>query len=616
MDKNDQNIFSPSAFPTRPGVYLMKNAAGRVIYVGKANNLRARISAYRRQSDSRPMIPLLMSQVGSLDFIVTKTEKEALILENSLIKAHRPRYNVLFRDDKEYFHLRLNGQAPWPRLEIIRRPREDGARYFGPYPSAGAARATLRFLQRIFPLRTCSDRELKTRTRPCLEASINRCLAPCAGKVAPDAYRHLVTDTAAFLAGKHQELLDNLRERMQAAAAALNFEEAARLRDQIASLSNTLERQAIHSLASVDQDIFGLYREDNFHQVCILSVRGGVVRDKRALPLLASPWEEEVVLAALVKQIYLEETKIPDEIILPVKLADRAMLMEALRDLKGKKVLIETAGRGRRRELIELAQQNAAEIFKARGAKYHPEAVLQELKEKLDLAALPRRIEGYDVSHLGGTYAVGARVVFEDGEPKKQGYRRFRIKTAASSDDYGMMYEILRRRLTSGQEGDEKPDLIVLDGGKGQLNVALAVLKDLGLTDIDCLALAKEKPEESVPGKVQRDEERVYLKGRKDPLYLSRWPKLLVLLSRLRNEAHRFARTYHRRAKEKGDFSSLLDNIGFLGPRRRQALLSHFADIEALRKASSRELQAVPGVGPRLARRIQVYFNSLTEPSR
>ncbi len=604
---------TPAAFPSGPGVYLMKDGAGRVVYVGKANNLRARVGAYLNRTDSRVMIPFLMSQVASIEFIVTETEKEALILENSLIKTHRPRYNVYFRDDKDYYHLRLSAETPYPRLELIRRPTKDGAKYFGPYPSSASARETLRFLQEILPLRTCRDREMKSRRRPCLEYAIKRCPAPCVGLVSPESYSQTVQDTATFLEGRVQGLLDDLKRRMEEAAQVLEFEQAARLRDRIAAIKHTLERQSVHALEACDHDVFGIYQDGSLSQVCVLFIRRGVLLEKRVFPLLGIPWDGQAVLEAVIKQYYLGGAAIPDEIILPTLPEDAKMFAELLRERRGRPVKIRRAARGRLRELLNLAQLNAEKSLKMQGTGADPGVIVQKLTEKLGLTREPRLIECYDISNLGGVYAVGVKVSFLNGLPWKEGYRRYRIKTVAGADDYGMMYEVLKRRLTGDKNGLARPDLIIVDGGKGHLAVALAVLKDLGVSGIDVIALAKESRRGGEAGGTKTNEERLYLPGRKNPLYPSRWPPLLLFLKRIRDEAHRFARQYHIKVKEKSDFASRLDLIPGIGPLRRKALLTHFNNWEEIAAASQDELQLVPGLGGKTAEQICAYFKGKPE---
>ncbi len=598
--------------PRSPGVYLLKDCAGKVIYVGKANDLRARLGAYLNRTDSRFMIPFLVSRVMDMEVIVTETEKEALILENNLIKSHRPRYNVDFRDDKAYFLLRLAVDSPFPRLELIRRPKQDGARYFGPYPSSAAARETMRFLQQIFPLRTCRDRELKGRRRACLEFGIRRCLAPCAGGIDQDSYRKLVQDTIAFLEGRVQRLLLDLEERMLAEAGQLNYEAAARLRDRIEAVKRTLERQSVSVLSPRDQDIFGIYQEGNLSQVCALFIRRGQLIEKRAFPLQAAPGDETVILSSLVKQYYLGGAYIPEEIVLPVVPEDGEMLADLLRERRGRTVAIRAPGRGRLRELLGLARVNAENSYKMERQGAEPGAMGQLLAEKLGLAKESRIIECYDISNLGGTYAVGSRVTFREGRPWKAGYRRYRIKTLTGADDYGMMYEVLLRRLSGEKREDERPDLIIVDGGKGHLAVALAALKDAGITGIEAISLAKE----THPGgtarmaaPVRKEEERIYLPGRKDPLYPARWPPLLMFLQRIRDEAHRFARAYHLKLKEKGDLTSRLDHIPGIGPTRRKALLNHFDQVGRIAEASLEELSQAPGLGRKTAEKIMEYFD-------
>ena len=602
--------------PRRPGVYLMKDREGKVLYVGKARDLRKRVLSYAGGRDSRPMIPFLVSRVEDLECIVTETEKEALILENTLIKEHRPRYNVDFRDDKAYFHLRIDPKAPFPRFQLVRRPKKDGARYLGPYPSSAAAKETLRFLQGFCPLRTCRDAEFRSRKRPCLERQIGRCLAPCTGGVDPEAYRGLVQDALSFLEGRERHLLEDLRKRMGQAAEDLAFEEAARLRDRIAAVEHTLERQHMDTPSARNEDAFGLHWEDALTQVCLLSVRGGRLLRQRPFPLVRLALPAPEILSSLLRQFYADTPDIPDTVFLPAPLEDQAVLAEWLADRKGRAVSVTAPARGRGRELVRLAERNARELLAGRAATAgDPETALAELQERAGLSRRPNRIAGVDISNLGGTSAVGSLVTFVEGRPWKAGYRRFRIRTVPGADDYAMLYEVLTRYLRSGAD---LPDLLLVDGGRGQLGVALATLKDLGVTGVDVLAIAKERIRP--PGKAsgrpsgepsggaagpEREEDRLYRPGRKNPLRLRSWPALRGLVQRIRDEAHRFAVSYHRRLREKKALASALDRVPGLGPAKTKTLLSRFGDVRTLRSASPEELLAVPGIGLGLAGRIR-----------
>jgi excinuclease ABC subunit C len=585
--------------PRAPGVYLMKDDDDRVLYVGKAKNLRTRVRAYFGGTDGRFMIPFLVSRIREVAFIVTATEKEALILENTLIKEHRPRYNVDFRDDKAYFHIRIDPAKPFPRFELVRRLRKDGASYFGPYPSSAAARETLRFLQALFPLRTCRDQEMNTRRRPCLEHQIRRCLAPCAGWIEAAAYRELVRDSMAFLEGRENALVTDLQTRMAGAAEALQFEAAAVLRDRMAAITETLEKQRMVSLSGGNQDIYGVCRESDLTQVCALFVRQGKLLGQKDFPLLKIGGQTQALLSSLIKQYYDGTADLPETVLIPETLEDQAVIAEWLTEKKGKKVAIEGARRGQGKDLLKMARLNAESVFKtACLAAEGTSQALRLLMEKLALKRMPERIECFDISNIGGRWAVGSLATFLAGRAWKPGYRRFRIRTVTGTDDYGMLYEILHRRY---REKERLPDLIVVDGGKGQLGVALSVLKDLGIEGVAAIGLAKARDNAQLY-------DRVYLPRRKDPVPLYRWPAAQLLLQRIRDEAHRFAVSYYRKVKEKEDLQSVLEKIPGVGRARKKALLTFFGDLRGIEKASTDELKKVPGLGKAQAKKIHAFF--------
>jgi excinuclease ABC subunit C len=641
--------------PRSPGVYIMKDGAGEILYVGKARDLKARIRAYFARTDARAMIPFLVSRIRDMEFIITGTEKEALILENTLIKEHRPRYNVDFRDDKAYFNIRIDPAEPFARFQLVRRPKPDGARYFGPYPSSAAARETLRFLQTIFPLRSCRDQELKIRRRPCIEYEIGRCSAPCVGLIEGEVYRGLVSEGIAFLEGRERVLIDELRARMNDAAETLRFEEAAAIRDRIAAIEETLEKQRIVSLTGRNRDIFGLHQEDDLTQVSALFVRSGRVIGQKTFPLIRLRAKSGAILSALLKRYYDSMADIPDEVVVPEELEDGEVMAEWLSEKRGRGTDIAIPKRGEARALLGIAGRNAENAFRsAHLVADRPEALLPLIAEKLQLRNIPRRIECFDISNIGGKHAVGSMVTFAGGLPFKDAYRRFRIRTVPGADDYAMMYEILKRRF---EKRENLPDLVIVDGGKGQLGVALAVLKDCGVEKVDVIGLAKERddPRRDVSGlfpashpsaegkqtaseggpvvyrlsadavagekegaptdRIRRTEspgkgeDRVYLPGRKDPVYLTRWPAALFLLQRVRDEAHRFAVFYYRTVKEKEDLQSLIDRIPGIGVARRKALLVFFGDVKRIRAASVNELQQVAGIGERIADRIRSFLD-------
>ena len=605
MDENTALKEKMTSAPRSPGVYMMQDASGKVIYVGKANDLKNRVSSYLTGRDTRPMAPFLMARASDIAFITTATEKEALILENNLIKKHRPRYNVILRDDKTYYHLSLDPAETFPRLRLVRKRQNDAALYFGPYPSGLAAKETLRFIQRIFPLRTCRDRDFQLRARPCLEYQIGRCLAPCKNRIDEAAYRTLVENAVSFLRGRRRELISDLKRQMEQAAQDLNFEEAARLRDRIGALSHALEKQNVDWGGGEDQDVLGVFSDFETHRICILFVRAGKLTGSKSFTPVKTKADREEILSSALRQHY-DEAGLPEEILLPYSLPDEAVLLEWLAEKQQKRVRITVPRRGAKKALVDLACANARELQASdRRKEEQKEAALLFLQEKLMLAALPRRIECFDISNLGGKSAVGSMVVFQDGEPDKSGYRRFRVCGPDEPDDYGMMREVLTRRF---QGPDPAPDLLVVDGGKGQLNVALAVLGDLKIK-LDVIGLAKEErsflaAKRRLQGKPAKSEDRVYLPRRKDAIYLSSSPAALALLQRLRDEAHRFAVSYHRKVKTKNDLSSVLDAIPDIGPSRRTLLLKYFGSAQQVRKASLEDLQKVPGIGRELAEKI------------
>jgi len=591
--------------PREPGVYLMKDREGRILYVGKAKDLKSRLKSYAGGTDGRFMVPFLVGRLADVEFIVTATEKEALLLENTLIKEHRPRYNVDFRDDKAYFHIRLDPAEPFPRYQLVRRPRKDGARYFGPFPSSASARETLAFLHSLFPLRTCRDTEFRGRRRPCLEYQLRRCSAPCTGLIAPGPYAVLVADSLAFLEGRERILLADLRRRMEKAAEALRYEEAALLRDRIGAVLRVLEKQHVLSMTFRDRDVFGIHGEGNLTLACVLFVRKGKVTGQRLFPPVRLAFAREEILSALLKRYYDEEAHIPPEILLPHDIPDRDVIAEWLGERSGRRVALSVPRRGQPRRLVEMAVRNAQNAFQtARAPGADPRRALELAAEKLGLKGIPERIECYDIASLGESVAVGSRVAFTAGRPDRERYRRYRIRTVKGVDDYGMMYEVLRRRLSTGED---PPDLIVVDGGKGHLRVALSALRDTGTVGVDVIALAKESREIPAGAREPRGD-RVYLPGRKDALDPARWPPLLFLLQQVRDEAHRFAQAYLHRRKAADDFASALDGIPGIGPGRRKALLTALGSAAAIREADVPTLQKAGGIGKKTAERIAAFF--------
>ena len=592
--------------PRSPGVYLMKDAQGKIIYVGKANDLKSRIGSYLTGKDTRPMAPFLMSRVKDIDYITTATEKEALILENNLIKQHRPRYNVVLRDDKTYYHLSIDPAEKYPRLQLARKRLNNAALYFGPYPSGLAAKETLRFVQHVFPLRSCRNRDFKLRSRPCLEHQMGRCFAPCKGLIDEASYRKLVENAVSFLQGRRRSLVTEIKAQMEEAAQNLNFEDAALLRDRIGALEHALEKQNVDWAGHQDQDVFGVYLHEDVYQICILFVRAGKLLGSKSIVAVKMKMALTEVISSCLTQYYDGGANIPDEIIIPCSLPDETVISEWLTDKKEKKVVLTIPTRGTKNALLDMAVANARSLLESGQKKEEQKTdAMKILQEKLSLVKLPQRIECFDISNISGKHAVGSMIVFQDGEPDKSAYRRFRIKTVSESDDYAMMFEVLSRRYA---HSENLPDLVVVDGGKGQLNVALSVLKDLKIK-LDVIGLAKEE-RTIVSGsgiirkKDRKSEDRVYLPRRKDAIYFSAWPQALRMLKQVRDEAHRFALSYHHQLKQNDDLRSILDDIPDIGKSRKKILLKHFGSVQQVKNATIEELQKVPGIGKEIAEKI------------
>jgi len=603
-----------AAVQPRPGVYLLKDRHGKVIYVGKAKNLRSRVRTYFRGGDERSQIRFLMQRVTDLETLVTTNDKEALILENNLIKQYKPRYNIRLKDDKSYVSVKVTVQDPWPRVLVTRKIVKDGSKYFGPYASAQSVRETLDTIRKVIPLRTCSDGVFRNRSRPCLEYQIKRCLAPCCLAVDPTVYGEHLREATLLLEGRSSQLVRQLRDEMGAAAAALRFEDAARLRDRIRAIERTQEKQQVVAHWGGDQDVFGLYREGGFIEAQVLFVRQGKLTGNQAYSFEDFEFPDTEVFESLLTQFYQGNRYVPDEVLVPVELDDADVRADYLSERKGRRVAVLHPQRGDKVRLLGMAAENAAQSFRQRrDVDRQRERMSEELQRHLGLRNAPKRIECFDISNIQGRLAVGSMVTFDEGEPDKSRYRRFRIKTVAGADDFRMMYEVLTRRFRRALADRDFPDLLVVDGGKGQLNVAVSVLAELGVTEIDVVGLAKMRVERAPQAaEVTRSEERVFVPGRKNPVVLKRNSTALFLLQRLRDEAHRFAITYHRTLRGKERLRSLLDGIAGVGPTRRKALLRHLGSLQRVRAASRDELAAVPGISSSLAAQIHAALASVS----
>jgi excinuclease ABC subunit C len=592
--------------PTEPGVYLMKDRRGQIVYVGKAINLRNRVRSYfTRTGDTRVFVSMLDSLLGDIETVLVHNEKEALLLENELIKKHKPRFNVLLKDDKQFISLRLDKKQDFPRLEVVRKYERDGARYFGPYSSAGAIRETLRIINRYFRLRTCTDHVLANRKRPCLLYQIGRCPAPCVYPVPPEEYRRSVDEVVLFLEGRATELVEGIKGRMKRAAGELKFEEAARMRDQLLAIERSLERQKVATTDFKDQDVFAFHREGDRILFYVLWVRQGRINGGQAFPFGSQEFPDEELLPSFVNLYYDQSSFVPEEVLLPLEPESLEGLEALLSERKGERVRVLVPKRGEKHDLVLMAAKNAEQAFTERKrTKEETDAVLSRLQQKLHLRNLPRRMECFDISHFQGSSIVASQVAVTDGETDKSRYRRFKIKTLEKQDDFASMYEVLSRRLKRGLEENDLPDLLVIDGGKGQLASVQAAMKDLGAGKVDVVGLAKSRDQEVFDRDQEsaRSPERVFVLGRKDPIVLPQNSAEIFMLTRLRDEAHRFAITYQQKDMRKSRVRSALEDIPGVGEVRRKTLLRHFGSLKRVQEATIEELAEV--VGPSVAERV------------
>ncbi|HEX7295465.1 MAG TPA: excinuclease ABC subunit UvrC, partial [Pyrinomonadaceae bacterium] len=593
--------------PTSPGVYLHKDAAGRVIYVGKAKNLRSRVRSYFRARPFDRKTDALVENISDLEFIVTDNEAEALILEATLVKQHKPRYNIKLQDDKSYPHLKLTVNEPFPKVVITRRIQKDGALYFGPFLPAALARRTIDVINRTFQLRTC-DIEIDGKApRPCLEYHIKRCLGPCVkGLCTPEQYQEAVRDVRLLLEGRNKELADTLEERMMQASEETHYELAAKYRDLRKTVIKLSEQQKMATTSESDIDIFGYYREGNRLALQLFTMRERHIVGRREFfweDLPDDGFDPAGFLSDVLAQYYATDY-VPREIYVPVDFENRELLEKALTKRKGKRVRIYFSQRGEKRDLIDLVDKNAKLAFEQRFRILKPDMklVLEELQETLELPRLPARIESFDISHIQGAENVAGMVVCENGKMNRAEYRKFRIRGVDGANDVGSMREVVRRRYRRLlEEGKPLPDLILIDGGKGQLNGAAEAMRDLGLEAVPMVGIVK-------PPLRHNEVAYLLLKGREDePIYLDPHSLILRLLQMIRDETHRFAVTYHRKRRELRDFTSELTAIPGVGEKRKGRLLRHFGSIQRVAKASVIEL--TPFVGRKTATDIAEHFD-------
>ena len=579
-------VKSPDNLPNKPGVYIMRDSTDTIIYIGKAKNLIKRVKSYFREKLDRPKTQILMSHFDSLEYIVTNSEKEALILEATLIKKHRPRYNVQLKDDKRYPYVKITDEE-FPRLVITRNVTKNGV-YFGPFTDVGSVKQTVKFLKSLFKIRTC-----RNMNGPCLNSQIDLCYAPCDDRITKEEYSEIINKIDLFFQGKYSTIVKNLKNEMMEAAQNEEFEKAAVIRDQISSIEEIMEKQFVDLVDDdLDQDVIAIAPGENEVVVIIMPIRNGKIVGRDDFLMSASQYDSSSeIMFSFIQQYYGYNRHIPKQILLDEDIDDKELLEEWLSDLRGNKVKIKVPQKGVKLRLVKMAKKNA-EIIKHQKKKM--EDALIELKKYLKLEKLPRVIEGYDISNISGQFAVGSKVSFKDGKPNKKRYKHFRMETPGPND-FAMMEELLTRRLKM-VESDPEPDLIVIDGGKGQLGMACGVLEELNLTHIPIIGLAKEF-------------EEIYLPNTKRPIIIPKNNKALHLLQQVRDESHRFAITYHRKLRSKNISASSLDDIAGIGKKRKVALLKEFGTIDNIKKASIDELAKIDGMNQKTAENVYNYYH-------
>ena len=593
------------ALPSRPGVYLFKDNEGKVIYVGKAASLYHRVRSYFSPGTNlSPKLQRLVARISDFETIVTDSEQEALILECNLIKKYRPRYNVSLKDDKTFPYLKIDLDNDWPGVRITRRFHKDKGRYFGPFASAGSVRKTLRLIRKIFPFRSCNKVITGTDSKPCLEYHIHRCLGPCIGAVSKEDYDEVIRQVILFLEGKQELVLRELKHKMKNASQQLQFEKAALLRDQIQAIERVIEGQRIAITVKGEQDVIALAQTKDLAYVEIFFIRNSKLIGRDYL-LVDGIRDEEPgqIMGSFLKQYYASASPIPPVILLQYPVDEPAVITKWLQYQRGAPVKLRVPRQGAKKQLLDIVAKNARQGLKLYQVKQsaiaEPTTVLEELKDRLCLPKIPIRIEGYDISNIRGSLAVGSMVVFDKGIPRPANYRRFKIKTVSGIDDYAMIQEVLRRRFRRFTAAEDRwsivPDLVLIDGGKGHLNAALEVMRRLELDSIPTASLAKER-------------EEVFIPGKSEPVDIPQTSAALHLLQRVRDEAHRFALGYHQRLRHKKGIASALDSIPGIGPKRKKALIKRLGSVHGIKEASIDELAAVEGITRKLAEKVKEYL--------
>lgn len=594
--------------PHEPGVYLMKNQRGEIIYVGKAKSLRRRVGSYFKQAKhQRFKTTVLVNRITEFDYIITDTEMEALILENNLIKKHNPKFNIQLKDDKTYPYIKVTLEDRYPRVYKTRLVKQDGARYFGPYTDPKAVNDMLELLHDLYPLRTCKQElTAQKKDRACLNYHIDKCLGPCINQISVADYQAMVEQVVMILEGKAADLQDELEEKMEAAAEELNFERAAQLRDQLDAIDQITQQQKVVTEELVDRDVVAVIEQEEVICLQLLIIRNGRLIGQEDF-IFTEVQDKRITLTSFLQQYYDTAYYIPQEILVDTKLEDQDLLVDWLSEREGRKVELKVPHQGEKKELVEMAVRNGRQNLK----EYNLQQVLhsagtgsgvKELQQELELPTPPYRIEGFDISTIQGQATVASLVVFENGQPAKSDYRRFKIKSLEGQDDFRAMQEVIKRRYSKLlDEGRDWPDLILIDGGKGQLNAAYDVLAELGRSSQPIISLAKQ-------------EEEIFKPGRETPVILPRDSAALYLVQRVRDEAHRFAVSYHRKLRSRRLTHSMLDDIPGIGKQKRQALLQHFGSLNDIKQAAPEELTAVEGVGPKLARQVRDYIKANLRP--
>jgi len=597
---------------SKPGVYLMKDIHGKVIYVGKARILKKRLGSYfARIENSRSRLDMkteiLVRNISNFDTIITDSEKEALILESNLIKRYKPRYNVILKDDKRYPSLRLDIKNPYPNLDVVRKIAKDGALYFGPFSSSGAVQKTLKIIHKTFKLRKCKQKDFNRRTRPCLNNQIESCLAPCCLDVDNKTYDDIVKEVILFLKGRTPDLIKKIKQEMISAANVHDYEKAAVLRDKMFALEQTLEKQVAVTNDFKDRDVLGIARSDENSIVTLLFIRSGYLIGTRNFKFSETMSTKSEMIGAFIRQYYDTTRFVPKEILVPAPLEDAFLTEEMLSKIKGQKVKVLAPKRGEKARLVKMACQNAKNSLREFITELSKDTqLLLRLQQRLKMDRLPFRIECFDNSSIYGKDAVSCMVVFEKGKPNKSLYRKYRLKTALAKDDYACMAEVLNRRYGKKSNTSEPyPDILMVDGGKGQLNIAVSVLTSLKLEKkIQLISIAKRIEEK---GEMQ---DKIYKPGQANPVNLGREGDLILFLEKIRDEAHRFAISFHRKQRSKTLMHSSLDSIRGVGKKRKMILFKHFKSVKKIRAATLEELSALPGISYNIAKKIKDSLNN------